>query len=72
MNGKDSENINERVPVGENTITVSLVFNSSWGIGEQETQDRIYTKVMTLQVEKGQSKCSGHFRKTLMAGQSST
>jgi hypothetical protein len=55
VNGKDSENINERVPVGENIITVSLVFNSSWGIAEQETQDRIYTKDMTLQVEKGKT-----------------
>jgi len=55
VNGKDAEALNTRVPVGENTITVSLVFNSSFGAGMEETQDRIYTKDMKLQVEKGKT-----------------
>ena len=55
VNGEDSEALNARVPVGENTISVSLVFNSSWGLRMEETQDRIYTKDMTLQVEKGKT-----------------
>jgi hypothetical protein len=55
VNGKDSEAINTRVPVGENTITVSLVFNSSWGSNMEESQGRTYTKDLILQVENGKT-----------------
>jgi hypothetical protein len=55
VNGKEALSENTRAPVGENTVVVSLVFNSSWGVGMQETQDRIYTKTMKLQVEKGKT-----------------
>lgn len=55
VNGKESEAINVRVPVGENKVTVSLVFNSSWGTAMEETQERIYTQEMMLNVEKGKT-----------------
>ena len=55
VNGKDSVAINTRVPAGDNQIKVSLVFNSSWGTAMGKTQDRIYTKDMTLTVEKGKT-----------------
>jgi hypothetical protein len=55
VNGKDSESENTRVPVGENTINVSLVFNSAWGTSMQETQERTYSQDITLQVEKGKT-----------------
>lgn len=55
VNGKEAISENTRVPVGENTVVVSLVFNSSWGTSMQETQDRIYTQTMKLAVEKGKT-----------------
>ena len=55
VNGREAEALNVRVPVGENKVTVSLVFNSSWGTAMEETEDRIYTKEMTLNVEKGKT-----------------
>lgn len=55
VNGKEAVSLNTRVPVGENTVTVSLVFNDSWGAGMEETGDRVYTKDLVLQVEKGKT-----------------
>lgn len=55
VNGKDAEAINVRVPAGDNSIKVSLVFNPSWGSGMEKTQNRTYTRDMTLTVEKGKT-----------------
>jgi hypothetical protein len=55
VNGKESESLNTRVPTGENTVTVSLVFNSSWGNSMEHTQGRTYSKDLVLQVEKGKT-----------------
>jgi hypothetical protein len=55
VNGKETVSQNTRVPAGDNTVVVSLVFNSSWGVGMEETGDRTYTKTMKLQVEKGKT-----------------
>ena len=55
VNGKESESENTRVPVGENTVNVSLVFNPAWGTSMGQTEERTYTQDITLQVEKGKT-----------------
>jgi len=46
---------NIRLPSGENSITVSLVFNSLWSEKMQFTQQQIYQKDFVLDVEAGKT-----------------
>lgn len=48
-----SPGANHYAHVGKNTITVSLVFNSSWGKNMADTQKYIYMKDIEIEVEKG-------------------
>jgi hypothetical protein len=56
VNGKEPHmGINQHVHTGKNTVTVSLVFNASWGQGMADTSADIYTKDIELNVEKGKN-----------------
>jgi len=46
---------NVRVPAGQSSITVSLVFNSLWSEKMQWTQQQIYEKEFVLDVEAGKT-----------------
>jgi hypothetical protein len=46
---------NHRIDPGKRSVEVSLVFNSKYGTGMDETQGEIYTKTFTMDVVAGKT-----------------
>jgi hypothetical protein len=46
---------NHRIDPGQRSVEVSLVFNSSFGTGMDDTQNEIYTKTFTMDVVAGKT-----------------
>ena len=46
---------NHRIDPGQRSVEVSLVFNSKYGTGMDETQGEIYTKTITMDVVAGKT-----------------
>ena len=46
---------NHRIDPGKRSVEVSLVFNSKYGTGMDETQGEIYTKTITMDVVAGKT-----------------
>lgn len=46
---------NHRIDPGQRSVEVSLVFNSSYGTGMDETQNQTYSKSFTMTVEAGKT-----------------
>ena len=56
IDGRDARSApNKEVKVGTHEVKVSLVFDPKWGTGMSKTEDNIYYKTISVDVEAGKT-----------------